>query len=105
MLVWSCASLPGVSRDPGELGGRMKGAELRARGWGAQGREGRGTRSLLGVEQSDSSHCTFSPESSRGIQAEDTQVTQGPSAHSLAREKAVLRPSPLEGSMGGNVSK
>ena len=35
-------TLPGVSRDPGELGGRMKGAELRARGWGAQGREGRG---------------------------------------------------------------
>lgn len=30
---------------------------------------------------------------------------RGPSAHSLAREKAVLRPSPLEGSMGGIVSK
>lgn len=44
----------------------MKGAELRACVWRAQGREGRGTRSLLGVEQSDSSHCTFSPESRQG---------------------------------------
>ena len=49
-------------QGPWGLGGRMKGPELRARGWRAQGREGRGTRSLLGVEQSDSSHGTFSPE-------------------------------------------
>lgn len=36
---------------------------------------------------------------------QDTQESQGPSVHSLAHKKEALRPSSLEGSMGGNVSK